>query len=246
MMTSQKNSYERSIDTLVADVYHLIVSGSRDISDKAYEELGRQVANAVKYQLVKTAQANIPLNSEALDFSPPLRMSNVGRPDRYLWYLMKAHENAKAKGVPLPQHLKEDFSPSKIFSFMYGAILEEVLVWLAEQSGHTVEDRQKEVEVEGILGHMDCRIDGVGLDVKSASNQSFTKFRNKKILTDDPFGYMHQLGGYFKDEPETAHFVANKETGELTLARYKKEQVPDTAAVIRRVQALIGITGQLS
>ena len=71
-----------------------------------------------------------------------LRMSNVGKPTRQLWFEKRDSEQNTASA---PLQIK----------FLYGHLLEEILLMLARMSGHTVTDEQKEVKVEGITGHMD-------------------------------------------------------------------------------------------
>ena len=84
-------------------------------------------------------------------------------------------------------------------------------------SGHKVSDEQKEVDIEGIKGHMDCKIDGKVVDIKSASGFSFSKFRQGILREDDPFGYIAQLAAYEEAEgtANSGFLVINKETGEL-------------------------------
>ena len=41
-----------------------------------------------------------------------------------------------------------------------GDILEALLILLTDLSGHEVTEQQKEVEIDGVKGHKDCRIDG--------------------------------------------------------------------------------------
>ena len=82
-------------------------------------------------------------------------MSSIGKPTRQLWYDKLIH-NSEAR--PL--------APSTRIKFLYGHILEDLLILLSRVAGHTVTEEQKEVEVEGIKGHQDCKIDGVLVDCK--------------------------------------------------------------------------------
>lgn len=79
---------------------------------------------------------------------------------------------------------------------MYGDIIEQLILFLAREAGHTVERTQEEVEVDGVKGHIDAIIDGVVIDVKSASPYGYKKFENQTVTEDDPFGYVEQLSGY--------------------------------------------------
>ena len=67
---------------------------------------------------------------------------------------------------------------------------------LSKAAGHEVTGEQDEVEVDGILGHRDCVIDGCIVDVKSSSSRGFDKFKSGTIAQDDGFGYLDQLDGY--------------------------------------------------
>lgn len=143
--------------------------------------------------------------------NPTLRMSNIGKPDRQIWMdLNYKGEREKLRG---PTHIK----------FMYGDIVEQFILVLAKIAGHTVEMEQAEVEVDGIKGHIDCVIDGVVVDVKSASSFSFKKFETGSLLEEgnDPFGYVGQLAGYRHalKLPEGAFLAVDKTLGKLALLR---------------------------
>ena len=135
--------------------------------------------------------------------SKTVRMSNVGRPLRRVWYYMQDTDLTK-----------ERMQPSTFIKFLYGHLLESVAILLIKLSGHTVTDMQKEVEVDGIKGHIDCKIDGEVVDIKTASNFSFKKFASGTLVDDDPFGYMAQLAGYEEAEgtEDGGFFAINKET----------------------------------
>jgi len=136
-----------------------------------------------------------------------VRMSNVGKPSRQLWYEKRDPEGRG--GVDGATQIK----------FLYGHLLEEVVLMLVRMAGHKVTDEQKEVVVNGITGHMDCKINGEVVDVKTASRFAFNKFRDGRLAQDDPFGYLGQLAGYEKAEgTENGGFlVLNKESGELCM-----------------------------
>ena len=164
--------------------------------------------------------------SEAMDrrFSlpeerkPTLRMSNIGTPcKRKLWYYL----NTDAK--------ESSLSPSTLLKFSFGDLIENLLLSLAKAAGHTVEGEQDEIVVDGIVGHRDAVIDGVTIDVKSASSASFKKFEKNELRVDDPFGYIQQLTGYVygakddplvKDKTGGAFLVMDKTLGHITLDYY--------------------------
>ena len=118
--------------------------------------------------------------------------------------------------------VKSDIESKKIdaktkIKFLYGEILESLLILLAEASGHEVSEMQKMEEVDGVKGHKDCRIDGTLVDIKSASSYSFKKFKDGSLITNDPFGYISQISAYAESAgDDSAGFVAvDKSTGEL-------------------------------
>lgn len=93
---------------------------------------------------------------------------------------------------------KEELNGHTIVKFLYGDMLEDMVLKLAEAAGHSVTSKQEivEVEVNGwkVRGRIDARIDGVPVDVKSVTKFSEEKFKGG--LVDDPFGYFSQLNGY--------------------------------------------------
>jgi hypothetical protein len=136
-----------------------------------------------------------------------LRMSSIGKKDRRLWFELK--------------HPKEQalLSGPTLMKFLYGSLMEELVLFLAKEAGHDVTDMQKKVSISGVDGHMDCKIDNEIVDVKTASDFSFKKFKDGTLFDKDSFGYLGQLSGYMEAEgAERAHFlVMNKVTGELML-----------------------------
>jgi hypothetical protein len=109
---------------------------------------------------------------------------------------------------------------------------------LVRASGHEVTDEQKEVTVKGVKGHIDCKIDGEVVDVKTASKFAFNKFREGRLREDDPFGYMSQLAGYEEAEKssEGGFLVINKESGELCLYRPEELDKPSINTQIQDVK----------
>ena len=103
-----------------------------------------------------------------------------------------------------------------------------------------MEAEQAELEVDGVKGHIDAIIDGVTVDVKSASPYAFTKFKDGGLFNNDPFGYVGQISGYASictPEEGGAFLVADKVHGTLHVTRVDRETVQqwDTA---RRVEHL--------
>ena len=112
-------------------------------------------------------------------------------------------------------------------------------------------DQQKECYVEGVKGHMDGRIDGVVMDVKSASSFGFKKFKYNTLHEDDAFGYIGQLKAYAHSENETTYawLALDKQNGHLawlqydeldTSAPYHKAVSYDIAERVRHLKKLVG------
>lgn len=161
-----------------------------------------------------------------------LRMSNIGTPcKRKLWYYL----NLKDHEVDLPAHVH--------LKFMYGDFLEVLLLALAKAAGHSVTGEQDEVVLNGIVGHRDAVIDGVTVDVKSASTMGFNKFKKNELRLDDPFGYLAQLTGYVKageadplvtDKTGGAFLVVDKQHGHLCLDYYDLE--PELYTIQKKIE----------
>ena len=191
----------KKLDTLVEDIYKELAKLSNgkalDISEQDAEEFG----TAMKDVILNWSKPYEKRKEETL------RMSNIGKPNRQLWY------DFNSKTEPLP------IRPATQLVFLYGHILEVVGLLLARLAGHEVTAEQKEVTVSGVTGHMDCIIDGEVVDIKSTSGFSFKKFKNGTLPEDDPFGYMAQIAGYEAGEgTNKGGFLAiNKENGEIAL-----------------------------
>jgi hypothetical protein len=204
-MTKKSNTKANlTLDTLVTDIYKSLSNLSKGkalkISDEYIDEFGENIKKAVRSWALPHKQ------------STGLRMSNIGHPARKLWYESRVSLADKQKHMPdEATHIK----------FLYGHLLEELLVLFVKMSGHVITDQQKEVTVNGIVGHMDCKIDGEVVDIKTASSFAFKKFSTGSLVHDDPFGYIAQLTAYETAEgTEDGGFLAiNKESGELALFR---------------------------
>lgn len=160
--------------TLPEDIYKLL----DDDTDHAVSEENVKWAGDVFMNLLRSRLAKRDNSQDVL------RFSSLGKKDRQLWYTQNKPEAA------------EKLSGKTKFKFLYGDVLEVLALFLAKESGHDVTDAQYEVEEDGIKGHIDAIIDGVLVDVKSASKYSYEKFKSGGFLFDDPFGYVQQLSGY--------------------------------------------------
>ena len=133
--------------SLVDDIYKVVTSKEIPEGVDLYDEIENFGENC-KRLMTK-------LFTEERDDGRRLRMSNIGRDDRYLWNAVNNSD------------VKEEMTPNTYVKFMYGHLIEEMLLFLTRVSGHEVTDEQKQCEVAGITGSMDCKIDGVVTDVKS-------------------------------------------------------------------------------
>ena len=119
--------------------------------------------------------------------------------------------------------------------FPYGNVIEGLLLFRAREAGHKGERQQEEVVVDGIKGHIDAVIDGVVVDAKSTSPRSFDKFADGTLATDDPFGYMKQIGFYKKGLNMRGGFLAmDKQFGKLAWM----ESHEDTSSISPRIAEL--------
>jgi hypothetical protein len=183
-----------TIDTLIEDIYGVF---EKDV------EIPEGEAKAFGERLGKMLSKR--LGKQDKDY---LRLSNLGSAcSRQLWYRVNTPE------------LGEKLSGPTRIKFLIGDITEAVVLFLARIAGHTVEDEQAEVEVDGVRGHIDAIVDGELVDVKSASPYSFNKFKEGISPKTDAFGYLTQLGSYGKAKnKDKGHFLAvDKVLGHLTL-----------------------------
>lgn len=146
-----------------------------------------------------------------------LRFSSLGKKDRQLWYEAKGYDKEKLTG-------------KTFLKFQYGHVIEELLLFLIKEAGYEVDNEQAEVECNGVLGHTDCTVNGIVVDVKSASPYGFQKFKNGTVIDDDPFGYIQQLSGYSTclTPGEPAAFIAfDKVSGEICVSEVGRSIITD-------------------
>jgi hypothetical protein len=211
----------KSLNTLVEDIYTKIETLSKgkdiQISPELVDEFGESMKDALLHWATPRTQ------------SKGLRMSNIGKPSRQLWYDMKNDNSSNT--VDAPTQIK----------FLYGHLLEELLLFFVRLSGHSVADEQKEVVVNGIKGHMDCKIDGEVVDIKTASGFAFKKFSQGTLGEQDDFGYLSQLAGYEEAEGTDAggFLVINKESGELCFYQPDDMDKPNIKNRIKEIKSSI-------
>lgn len=211
----------KSIDTLIPDILGLFKDNRVSLDPTGVAGFAAALSGKVGSRL------------EEVRGRPTLRMSNLGtRCHRQLWYRINHPDWA------------EPLQPETRVKFLFGDILEEMLLYLAREAGHTVEYEQKEVELFGVKGHIDGTIDGVLVDAKSASTRSFDKFAVGLSPDTDGFGYLTQLDGYlhatkgFLDGKEGAFLVIDKQLGRICLDRHARTNT-DYAGVIASTRAAI-------
>lgn len=208
-----------SIDTLISDIHKVLDKGAV-VDGEVAKAFGERIAALVTKRL---SRYGTPRRK------PRLSMSMLGKNPKQLWYELNG-----AQGEELDVDTK--------MKFLYGDLIEELVLFLAEVAGHSVTDRQSFVSVEGVVGAMDAKIDGEVVDVKSSSDFSYSKFEDGTLFDKDSLGYVAQLSGYaYAEGKDVASFVAlNKETGQLcrlVLPKEKMIDVPKRIAEIRTILA---------
>lgn len=198
----------KSLHSLIPDI-HTAIKNKKDgwFSEELATGLGCSIGTKLRSQLGDVRS------------SGTLRLSKMGpQCPKALWHSIHTPELAE----PLP--------PQAEIKYAYGHILEALVICLAKAAGHEVTGEQDHVEVDGIVGHRDCIIDGCLVDVKSASSFQFEKFKTGSIAQSDLFGYLDQLDGYLvgsSDDPllrckDRAYLLAiDKTLGHMVLYEHK-------------------------
>ena len=196
----------KTIDTLVEDI-ESVIYGQGGWHSTIGQKLGEGIASVANNRFSKPQEPRGYLS-----------LSSIGTPcKRKLWYKV----NKPELGKPL--------DASMLLRFFYGDMIEELILAMAVASGHDVKGTQDRLFVHGIRGHRDAVIDGMTIDVKSASPYSFKKFKEGNLREQDPFGYISQLSSYVyaaKDDPlvtdknRGAFLAIDKVNGEICLDVY--------------------------
>lgn len=221
-----------SIDTLVPDIQRLLAdsragTGGTLVDVDVLSKLGVDVATAVQNAIAPKPVRERKPNT--------LYASEIGSPClRQVWYKV----NADKLGLK-----QEELQPHTLLKFTYGDILEATVLGLAKAAGHDVTMQQHKVsyalrnyagEEWHINGRMDAVIDGVLVDVKSASTFAFDKFKQGLNDSNDSFGYRSQLNFY--NWPQSfqrqGFLVIEKQNGHLG---FFEQEYEDPTAVIEKV-----------
>jgi len=212
----------KTIDTLVKDIYDLfsldpIKMDEKEV-DKHIDTFGEMLKVHIKEFMYEEPRTR-----------GNLRLSSIGKPDRQLWYDVNSKKQI------------EDLTPSTRIKFLYGYILEELLLLCSSIAGHKVTDQQKEVSVEGVIGHQDSMIDDVLVDCKSASGYSFKKFKQNTLLEDDPFGYIAQISAYAEANKvnQAAFLVIDKSSGEICLTPVHQMEMINAKERVKHLKGMV-------
>tara|TARA_R110002012_G_scaffold94235_3_gene228185 strand:- start:3425 stop:4321 length:897 start_codon:yes stop_codon:yes gene_type:complete len=209
------------MNNLIEDIYKTIEPLSDgqalDISEQQIEDFGEAMKDVMRSWANPTKR----------DSNFSIRMSNVGKGTRRLWFDNK-YKNKQSESKPNP--------PTQI-KFLYGHMLEELVKLFVTISGHDLTGEQKEVVVDSVSGHIDCIIDDEVVDIKTASGFAFSKFKNGTLRDDDPFGYLGQLAGYEESEGTSngGLLVINKENGELCFYQPEDLDKPNIRSKIKNI-----------
>ena len=192
----------KQLDTLVQDVYKLMQNKNTAKGVDTEEEI-EKFGEAMKEIMKKEFLPGGGFKARKL------RLSAIGKPDLVQWYSANKYRGEKIE-------------PHTFIKFMYGHLIEEMVLFLVRLAGHEVTDEQKECRVGGVKGHMDCKIDGVVVDVKSTSPYGFKKFQNGTLAIGDDFGYVDQIKAYAHSEGERkwAWLAMDKSSGHLCVLEY--------------------------
>ena len=210
---------QKRIDTVATDIKKLVAGISNGKPANITKENMDRFLNNIK-------EAFTEWNNPVREKDGKLRMSILGKPARQLWYDRFSPKKTK------------DYDASLNLKFLYGHILEHLLLYLVELTGHKVTDQQKKVEIDNIKGHIDAKIDGEVCDVKSASSFSFKKFKTGELVGDDPFGYHAQLSGYEAGmgTNKGGFLVMDKSSGDVCFYKPDELAKPNVQNLIKTLQ----------
>ena len=219
----------KKIETLVEDIYH-VLDATKDHEPDA--TASTEAAGRIGTEFIKATQKRDEPRSMGR-----LWASDLGKKcDRQHWY----NFNEPEYGEKLSGHTK--------FKFLYGNILEESVLWLAEEAGHTVEGTQASVELplDGgwtVRGRIDAIIDGTLVDVKSTSSYGFKQYKDGIDASNDTFGYLSQLGFYhgfhddsLKCDPVAGFVWIDKQNGHIA---YTPANIPKPADIEQRARSIV-------
>ena len=223
--TKSETTGQKHISTIATDIKSLIA----DISNGKPANMTEENLDVFLQNIKEAILAWNTSQVKAEKYEGKLRMSSIGKPARQLWYDKHSPKDRKDEDTGL--NLK----------FLYGHIIEHLVLYLAELAGHTIKDQQRKIEVSGVAGHIDSIIDGEVCDVKSASPFSFKKFQSGEIVGDDPFGYHAQLAGYEEgcDTKEGGFLVVDKSSGDICFYKPDDMAKPNVKSLIKNLNTAL-------
>jgi len=192
------------------------------IKDKIYEFININEDSPIPPEILDSFKADIVHGLERQMFSEKeekgrLRLSVAGKCPRQVFYSMTRPDLAR----PLEPRVK--------LTFLFGDITEAMVVALAKSAGVNLHSEQKEVEFEGVKGHIDgIYTDSSGKDFlwecKSMSDFSFKRVTFSGI--DNAWGYLSQVNVYMDSlGVDKAVFTCmNKNTGHLEEVTVDKDR----------------------
>lgn len=223
-MASIDEGRSKTIETLVEDIERVLTT-PHILSELSLEKFGFGSSIRLRHQLLQEER------------EPYLRLSQIGtKCDRQLQFKMN------------PDVTGEDLNAATRLKFLYGDLIEALVLLLAREAGHLVEGEQDELSINGTCGHRDCVIDGVLVDVKSASSRSFAKFKAHLRPEDDSFGYLGQLGCYLaasqhdplvSTKDHAGFLVVDKQFGHICLDIHHFSNLETYERLVRDKQALL-------
>jgi len=219
-----------------------ILEEERKLLEEIPERIGHVLKDGVDFNdehnkraLDKAAEVLKIILEERLDAAKRLeqrrglRLSAIGTHcPRKLWFSVNNPDAA------------EELEPEVRLKFLYGDIIEVLVLFLLELAGYEVSDQQKEVAFEGVVGHIDAILEGrCVVDVKSASTFSMRKFRDGISDTNDPFGYKSQLYAYASalDMPCAAFIAVDKQHGKIIVDTHNVTK-NDTDVLRERIELI--------
>ena len=216
----------KTILTLLEDINSVFTNPTHKVNPDNLKKLTESLSRVVTEQLEKSGQKK----------DTKLRMSNLGLPDRKL-YLDIKH--------PVPEG---QTTAQEEMRFLYGGVIEQLLIFLIREAGHYVTHEQLEVIVDGVVGHIDFAVDNVVTDSKSVSPYQFSKFKSTyNLKQNDSFGYVTQLGGYHEalknvagiDKEKAAIIAQNKSDGQTQLLLFDEMELPNIPQRIKDVKEML-------
>lgn len=198
---------KKTIDTLLSDIDAIFTNPNHKVSEENLDIFCNTLRSVIKEHIEKAGNLTDPV----------LRVSILGTPNRKLYFDLNEIKDKD----------KERLNPQLQQRFLFGHVVEALMLFLAREAGHKVEHEQLEVDVDGVPGHIDSVIDDTLTDLKSASPYQFPKFRSVQTLREnDSFGYLTQISSYHKaltksnpsvDKDRAAIWAYNKSDGQKQL-----------------------------